>query len=79
MTLESQIQENASKLQDALVAGEHKVKLDQAFEELRDLIQVHGILLVTRKPTISGMIASVGHHLENISIKLAANSRAQDE
>ena len=79
MTLESQIQENASKLQDALVAGEHKVKLDQAFEELRDLVQVHGILLVTREPTISGMIASVGHHLENISIKLAANSRAQDE
>ncbi|KAK7696281.1 hypothetical protein QCA50_000935 [Cerrena zonata] len=78
-TLQSQIQEGAAKHQDVLVAGEHKVKLDQAFEELRDLVQIHGILLVTREPTIPGMIASVGHHLENISIKVAATTRAQEE
>lgn len=78
-TLESQIQQSASKVLDASLAGEHKVKLDEAFEELRDLVQVHGILLVTREPSVSGMIASVGHHLENLSIKLAANTRAQEE
>lgn len=78
-TLESQIQESASRLQQASAAGDHKAKLDEAFEELRDLVQIHGILLVTREPTMSGMITSVGHHLENLSIKLATNTRAQEE
>ncbi|CAL1700354.1 unnamed protein product [Somion occarium] len=78
-TLESQIQESAAKLQEALVAGEHKAKLDECFDALRDLVQVHGILLVTREPTLTGLVASVGHHLENFSIKLTANTRAQEE
>ncbi|KAI0080839.1 hypothetical protein K474DRAFT_1588909 [Panus rudis PR-1116 ss-1] len=78
-TLESEIQATASKLQQALIAGSHNQELDETFDALRDLVQTHSILLVTREPTIPGLISSINNHLENLEIKITANARAQEE
>ncbi|OSX59393.1 hypothetical protein POSPLADRAFT_1150078 [Postia placenta MAD-698-R-SB12] len=56
-----------------------RTELDAGVDALSELIQTHGILLVSRDSSIVGLVASVGRHLEDLRAKIDAHTRAEEE
>ncbi|KAF9814377.1 hypothetical protein IEO21_05111 [Rhodonia placenta] len=56
-----------------------RTELDAGVNALSELMQTHGILLVSRDSSIVGLVASVGRHLEDLRAKIDAHTRAEEE
>lgn len=79
-TMSQDLRALEAKLREATSGGgESQAQLDTAFDSLRDIIQTHGVLLVSRDGSLPAMAASVSAHLDGMDSKLLASARAQEE
>ncbi|THH33529.1 hypothetical protein EUX98_g696 [Antrodiella citrinella] len=79
-TMEQDMRMLQSRLQEAASGGgESKAQLDACFDALRDLVQAHGVLLVSREGTLPALVSSIGAHLNGLNDKFQAGIRAQEE
>ncbi|KAL4247077.1 hypothetical protein ABKN59_001391 [Abortiporus biennis] len=80
-TLEGELTANATKLKQEAegAADAAKTQLDTCFASLRDLVQNHGILLVSREPSIQSLILSIDNHIDSLNVKLEASQNSQKE
>ncbi|KAI0775902.1 Up-regulated during septation-domain-containing protein [Trametes elegans] len=59
--------------------GASKVELEEGADALQELMQSHGILLVSRDTSIRGLAASIGRHLDDVRTKTDTHAKAQEE
>ncbi|PCH40902.1 hypothetical protein WOLCODRAFT_137063 [Wolfiporia cocos MD-104 SS10] len=59
--------------------AEGKAQLVECTDALRELMHTHGILLSSRDASLSGLVFSVGKHIEDLHAKVDAHTRAEEE
>lgn len=76
-----QVQTEAERLQqedeETLHAAESQI--DEAFTELKEIVQTHSIVLSSRESSVRGLIASIGDHLVDLSGRMVGHTRATEE
>lgn len=86
--LEAEKMEDLARLQDEMdrLREEDEGVLQQAGEELnaglstlQDLIQKHGVVLLSRDPSLQGLLNAVGMHIQTLHTELETFARAQSE
>jgi Up-regulated During Septation len=86
--LEDEKMEDLARLQDEMdrLREEDGVMLQQAGEELnaglltlQDLMNKHGIVLLSRDSSLQGLLNSIGMHLQTVHTKLETYARAESE
>ncbi|KAI0751125.1 Up-regulated during septation-domain-containing protein [Daedaleopsis nitida] len=74
--------ERATLLAERIVlqaGGESKAQLEQGVDALQDIMKKHGVSHYSRDATVRGLATSIGKHLDEMKVKLGAQTNVQEE